>query len=157
MGFFYSVVMRHHMGLVEEIRQSWGWVGIEPVEVVGENDFGNLIVKDEDGKYWRLCPEDCYCKVIAANRAELDVLSIDQEFLRDWYMTDLVSLANNQCGPLSKGRKYCLKVPGVLGGAYGGDNLATAPQIDLVRLSGHIAHQIHELPDGAKIDLRVVE
>lgn len=40
--------MHHHMSLVEEIRQSWGWVGIEPVEVVGENDFGNLIVKDED-------------------------------------------------------------------------------------------------------------
>lgn len=39
------------MSLVEEIRQSWGWVGIEPVEVVGENDFGKLIVKDKDERY----------------------------------------------------------------------------------------------------------
>jgi hypothetical protein len=149
--------MRHHMSLVEEIRQYWGWVGIEPVEVVGENDFGNLIVKDDDGKYWRLCPEDCYCKVIAADRCELDALSTDQEFLCDWNMAHLVSLANDQCGPLSEGRKYCLKIPGVSGGAYGGDNLATAPQIDLVRFSGDIARQIEELPDGAKIKLQVVE
>lgn len=145
------------MSLIDEIRQSWGWIGIEPVEVVGENDFGNLIIKDEDGKYWRMCPEDCYCKVIAANRAELDALSGDQEFLQDWYMSTLVSLANNQCGPLTEGRKYCLKIPGVLGGAYGGDNFASAPQIELVRFSGDIARQIEELPDGAQISLRVVE
>jgi len=150
-------VMRHHMSLVEEIRQYWGWVGIEPVEVVGENDFGNLIIKDEDGKYWRMCPEDCYCKVIAANRAELDSLSVNQEFLQDWYMSALVSLAKDQFGPLTGGRKYCLKTPGVLGGAYGGGNLATAPQIELVRFSGDIARQIEELPDGAQIKLRVVE
>jgi hypothetical protein len=149
--------MRHHMNLVEEIRQSWGWVGIEPVEVVGENDFGNLIVKDEEGKYWRLCPEDCYCKIIAESRVELDALSTSQEFLHDWYMRAFVSLANDQCGPLTEGRKYCLKIPGVLGGAYGEDNLATAPQIELVRLSGDVARQLKELPDGAQIELRVVE
>lgn len=145
------------MSLVEEVRQSWGWVGIDPVEVVGENDFGNLIIKDEDGRYWRLCPEDCYCKVIAANRTELDALSTNQDFLEDWYMAALVSLANDLCGPLSEGRKYCLKIPGVLGGAYGGENLATAPQLELVRFSGHIARQIEELPDGAQIKLRVTE
>jgi len=145
------------MSLVEEIRQHWGWVGIMPTEVVGENDFGNLIVRDEDGKYWRLCPEDCYCKVIAANRAELDALSTDQAFLHDWYMSALVSLAIERCGPLADGRKYCLKIPGVLGGAYGGDNLATAPQEELVRFSGDLARQIKELPDGAQVTLRVVE
>lgn len=145
------------MSIVEEVRQSWGWVGIEPVEIVGENDFGNLIIKDEDGRYWRLCPEDCYCKIIAASRAELDTLSTNQGFLHDWYMAALVSLANDQCGPLSEGRKYCLKIPGTLGGEYGGDNLAIAPQLELVRLSGHIARQIEELPDGAQIKLRVSE
>jgi hypothetical protein len=149
--------MRHHMSLVDEIRQSWGWVGIEPIEVVGENDFGNLIIKDEDGKYWRLCPEDCYCEVIAANRPALDQLSTDREFLHDWYMATLVSLANDKCGALTEGRKYCLKIPGVLGGEYGSDNLATAPLVELVRMSGDIARQIKELPDGAQIKLQVVD
>ncbi|MDR2212530.1 MAG: DUF1851 domain-containing protein [Pseudomonadales bacterium] len=145
------------MELVEEIFQSWSWVGIEPVEVIGENDFGNLIIKDKSGRYWRLCPEDCYCEVIAENRAELDVVLKDQEFLEDWYMENLISLANTQCGPLSEGRKYCLKIPGVLGGEYGGDNLATAPLIELVRFSGDIARQINDLPDGAQITLQAIE
>lgn len=145
------------MNLVEEIRRSWGWTGMDPTEVVSENQFGNLIVKDSDGRCWRLCPEDCYCKVIAESRAELDALSMDQDFLQDWHMTPLVSLATDRCGPLVDGRKYCLKIPGILGGAYGGENLATAPLVELVRFSGDIARQVEELPDGSPIELRVVE
>jgi hypothetical protein len=145
------------MSLVEAIRQAWGWIGLEPVEVVGENDFGNLIIKDVDGKYWRLSPEECSCEVVASSRQELDALSNDQEFLHDWYMSALVSLANDICGPLTEGRKYSLKIPALLGGAYGGENLASAPLVELVRLSGHIAKETKDLPDGAQIKLRVVD
>jgi hypothetical protein len=72
-------------------------------------------------------------------------------------MATLVSLANDKCGALTEGRKYCLKIPGVLGGEYGSDNLATAPLVELVRMSGDIARQIKELPDGAQIKLQVVD
>lgn len=145
------------MNLIDEIRRYWGWVGIEPVEVIGENDFGNLIIKDVGEKYWRLCPEDCYCKVIATNRAELDQLSTNQEFLHDWYMKALVALAHDKLGPLTEGRKYCLKIPGVLGGEHGGDNLATAPQVELVRFSGDLARQIQSLSPGSQIRLQVID
>jgi hypothetical protein len=145
------------MTLVEEIRHSWGWIGLEPAEVVGENDFGNLMIKDKDGRYWRLCPEDCSCKMVASNHQELDALSSDQEFLHDWYMRRLLDLAREKCGPLAEGRKYCLKIPAFLGGEYGGDNLATAPLVELVRLSGHLARETKDLPDGAAVRLKVVD
>ena len=64
-------------------------------------------------------------------------------------MTALVSLANDKCGPLTEGRKYCLKIPGVLGGEYGVENLATSPQVELVRISGDIALQIKCAGHGA--------
>src|SRR5712671_866131 len=76
--------------IIEEISQSWGWIGISPVEVVGENDFGNLMIKDAEGRYWRLCPEDLYCKIVASDRKELDDLSKNQEFLHDWHMRAMV-------------------------------------------------------------------
>ena len=34
------------MKLLHEFRSAWGWVGIEPVELIDDNDFGNLILKD---------------------------------------------------------------------------------------------------------------
>ena len=145
------------MNIVDEIKESWGWVGIEPLEVVGENDFGNLMIKDIEGKYWRLCPEDLYCKVVAQNRAELDALSTDQEFLSDWYMKALVEVAKDKLGPLEEGRKYYLVIPGVLGGEYGINNIKTLPLAELIRLSGDLGKQIKDLPDGAQVKLKVVD
>jgi len=145
------------MNLVEELRESWGWVGMEPIEVVGENDFGNLMIKDKNGKYWRLCPEELSCEVVAQNRNEFDALSHDQEFLHDWYMKNLVTQAKEMLGPLIEGRKYCLKIPGVLGGEYGGSNLATLSLVELVRFSGDVAKQIKDLPNGAQVQFKITD
>jgi len=145
------------MSIIQEIKESWGWAGIEPEEVVGENDFGNLMIKDINGKYWRLCPEDVYCKIVANDRNELDELSINQEFLSDWYMQALSEQAKEKYGPLHDGRKYYMVIPGVLGGEYGIDNIKTAPLEEIIRLSGDIGHQIKELPDGAQVQIKVIE
>lgn len=145
------------MPIITEISSSWGWVGIDPEEVVGENDFGNLMIRDVEGKYWRLCPEDLYCEVVAGNRDELDALARNQEFLADWYMADLVAQANQALGPLPAGRKYHLVIPGALGGEYAISNIQTAPLVEMIRLSGNIGRQIKDLPNGAKIKLKVIE
>ena len=94
------------MELLTSISESWSWIGIRPVQVVGDNSFGHLIIKDEAGLYWRLCPEDLYCKIVANSRAELDTLSQNQEFLEDWYMVNLEAAAKEQLGPLRPGYKY---------------------------------------------------
>ena len=145
------------MELTKCIERAWGWTGITPTEVVGENDFGNLLVRDDQGRYWHICPEDLYCRVVANNRAELDAVSRDQEFLHDWYMAALAEEAQAQLGSLSPGQKYCLKIPSVLGGAYGGDNLASIALIGLIEASGHMAQQIEGLPEGSKVKLKITE
>lgn len=145
------------MNIIQAIKESWGWVGIDPVEVVGDNDFGNLMIKDSSGSYWRMCPEDVYCEVIANNRDELDALSKNQYFLEDWYMQVLVEQAIEHLGPLTNEQKYCLVTPGVLGGEYAISNIKTAPLIELIRFSGDVAKQIKDLPDGAEIQLKVVD
>ena len=142
--------------LLLEIRNAWGWVGINPAEIIGQNDFGNLIIKAEDGKYWRLCPEDVYCKVIANNRVELDTISKDQDFLRDWHMASLLEIAKQSVGSLEDGRKYCLVIPGVLGGKYDASNIKSIPLLELIGFSGSLGKQIQDLPDGTEIDLKVI-
>ena len=143
--------------VIREIKQSWGWAGIRPMKVVGENDFGNLIIEDIEGKYWRLCPEEVYCRVIAKDRTELDIASNEPEFLEDWYMLPLVEAAREAIGALQEGYKYCLVIPGILGGAYDVSNIKTAPLVEIVGLSGDIGRQIMALPDGATVKMKVVE
>jgi hypothetical protein len=145
------------MSIIEEIASAWGWTGIQPEEVIGENDFGNIIVKDKAGKYWRICPEELYCEVIAKNRDELDVLFATQGFLADWNMQPLVERAKETLGPLGEGRKYHFVIPGVLGGEYRPSNFQTVQLVEQIRLSGDLGKQIKELPDGAQVELQVIE
>jgi len=145
------------MTLVDLISRAWGWTGLQPVKVVAENDFGNLMVRDPSGQYWRICPEDLYCKIIAEDRSALDTLIDDEEFQQDWNMPALVKEAQAKVGPLEDGRKYCLKIPGSLGGEYGGANLASISLFELIEASGDIAFQIKNLPDGTQVQLRISE
>lgn len=145
------------MNLISEIQAAWGWVGIHPTKIVGENAFGNLVIEDIDGKYWRLSPEDVYCKIIAENRDGLDQLSRDKKFLLDWNMSALVDLANQAVGELEEGRKYCLVIPAVLGGTYDASNIKSVTFIELIRFSGNLGEQIRDLPDGQKIELKIID
>lgn len=142
--------------MIEKIVAAWGWTGIDPLKLVEENAFGNLLIKDNDGRFWRLCPEDLTCEVVATTDKAFAVLCKDEEFLSDWNMQNLVAEAREKLGPLIGRKKYCFKIPGILGGEYGGDNLAMVPLAELVRFSGDLAYKLKDLPEGAKVKLKVV-
>ena len=144
------------MSILNEIKNAWGWVGIDPQEIVIENEFGNLIVKDFSDRFWRLCPEDVYCEVVAESIEEYNALIKNEKFLEDWFMSAMVLEAEKTLGKLEPGYKYHMVIPGALGGEYGGSNVKVAPLLELVRFSGDLGKQIENLPDGAKIELRVV-
>ena len=145
------------MNIIDEVKESWAWVGIEPTEIVAENEFGNLIIKDADNKFWRLCPEDVYCEVVAESIDDYNKLINDPEFLNDWNMTVMVNEAKEMLGALKEGYKYCLVIPGVLDGEYNGTNIKTAPFVEIINLSGNLGKKIKDLPDGAKVELKVID
>ena len=145
------------MNIINEIIASWGWVGVKPTEIVAENEFGNLILKDAEDKFWRLCPEDVYCEVVAESIDDYNKLINDDEFLHDWNMTVMVNEATEILGTLKEGYKYCMVIPGVLNGEYNGTNFKTAPLVEIIRLSGDLGKQIKDLPDGAEIKLKVID
>lgn len=145
------------MNPIGTIKESWGCTGIDPEVVVGENDFGNLLIRDVRGRIWRLCPEELSCEVIAEDQREFDVLFADPEFQLDWRMEDLVRQAERDLGPLGEDQKYSLVIPSVLGGEYDISNISVFPLAELIGLSGDLAKQITEIPDRGQVRLKVVE
>ena len=86
--------------MLTTIRESWGWTGLEPVAVTATNAFGNVIVRAADGAYWRICPEELSCEVVARNDTEFDALYSDEDFQLDWQMERLVQVARATLGPV---------------------------------------------------------
>jgi hypothetical protein len=145
------------MNIIDIIKESWGWSGIQPEEILGTNEFANYLIKDINSIYWRICPEDVYCNVIANTDEDYASLLNDQEFIEDWEMKNLVDYARNKHGSLSKGQSYCLKIPGIFGGDYGGDNIGIASTKELIAFSGEMGLKIKDIPENTPIRLKVVD
>jgi len=141
------------MELLATIQTAWGFTGLVPRSILEVNAFGNLLVEDETGSIWRVCPEDLSCEPIAASKQALDALRKTNEFQIDWSMERLVSLATAKLGSPDQGRCFCLKIPAVLGGGCGTEKYGTISLVELISCSGELASQIKEVPDGAKVRL----
>jgi hypothetical protein len=144
------------MRILDEIADAWAWKGVRPRALVMQNAFGNVIFTDEDGRYWRICPEELSCEVVASNGEEFAKLQSTDGFLEDWTMQALVERVRVTLGPPAADRCYCLKIPATLGGAYALDNVGTISRAELISFSGDIAKQIDGLPDGTPIRLRII-
>ncbi|MCK1402181.1 DUF1851 domain-containing protein [Bradyrhizobium sp. 4] len=145
------------MHILNEIADAWGWRGGRPRAFVMQNEFGNVIFTDEDGQYWRICPEELTCEVVAINGENFARLQDTDEFLKDWTMRELVEQVRTTLGMPDAQRCYCLKIPATLGGAYALANIGTIDRAELISFSGHVAKQINDLPDGAQIRLKITD
>ena len=142
--------------MLNTIKSAWNWIGLEPAEIVEQNAFGNLVVCATDGHFWRICPEELSCRVIATDSTGYELLRASEEFGNDWEMNELIALAARKFGPMPPDRCYCLKMPGVFGGKYAEDNLGTITRAELVAFAGDMARQIKDFPDGSRGKLKVV-
>jgi len=145
------------MELLDTVKDAWGWIGLAPAEVLEINAFGNVLVKALDERVWRICPEDLRADAVAVSLADFEKVRTQSKFSEDWNMSVLVDEASQKFGRPGEGRCYCLKVPGVLGGEYGGDNLATISLLELIASSGDLAKQVSEFLDGAEVRLSVAK
>ena len=145
------------MHILDEIADAWGWRGVRPRALVMQNEFGNVIFTDDDGQYWRICPEELSCEVVATNGEDFARLQNTDEFLKDWAMRELVERTRSMLGMPAAERCYCLKIPATLGGAYTLANIGTIDRAELISFSGDIAKQIDDVPDGAQIRLRITD
>ena len=141
----------------DQINKAWSWLKVEATEIVQSNKFGNVIFRDIHGQFWRICPEELLCEIIADSVEKYNLLIKDEDFLMDWFMEALVEKAEDKFGPQPNERCFCLKMPVVLGGAYDIDNIGTVPRLELITFSGDIAGKIKDLPDGSKVEFKFVD
>ena len=143
------------MDLLDKSNKHWGWSGLNAVQIVGRNEFGNILAGDKTGAYWRICPEELTCEVVARSPEEFARLLKKQEFQSDWQMHDLVKQARKKLGNLKDEWVYYLVIPSVFGGEYDASNMQTVPFEELIGLSGDWARSVAGLPDGTRVRIQI--
>lgn len=141
--------------MITEINKAWNWKGFNATKIIQTNDFGNVIFKTDENEYWRICPEETSCDKIAKTVLEFERISTDPDFIEDWEMTNLVTIAKSELGELAENQKYCLKMPAVIGGKYDKSNIGKISFAELISFSGDLGFQIKDLKDGQKIKLNI--
>ncbi len=119
-----------------------------------EDAFGGQFCIYEDAVF-RFDPETADKKMFAKNLAQwsgriLADFSVETGYLlaHEWQLLH---------GQLAPGTRLFPKYPFVLGGAFCLENLRMFDSVAGMRFLGEIARQIHHQPDGAKINIKIVD
>jgi hypothetical protein len=89
--------------------------------------------------------------------------SIDQwagKILADYETLTSFAVAHHwqqRNGKLPPGKRLMLKRPLILGGDYSPDNIFAVESVEGMRLRGHIADQIKDLPEGTEVDFNFTD
>jgi len=141
-------------GLLDLVQQAWGWALQPVVEVVALNLFGNVLVTCEGGSIWRICLEDLQVERIGDTFETLHYKYRGDEPKEDWLVTPWVEQARETLGPLEMGQCYGFDIWPALGGSIDVENMSIKPTREYLALSGDVADQIKDLPDGAKVEFK---
>jgi len=137
--------------LLESIQEGWGWAIGTPMRVIAINSFGNVVVQNSKGQFYRIIPESLEYVFLCDAEDDLEEVMKDSKFAFDWDMKLLRDQAEHALGRLSTNECYHLVIPAPLGGAYDLTNIKKIPIGEWLSFTGFVANKIKDLPDGAQI------
>ncbi len=136
------------------LRSAWGWTGVEFAEVVAHSLMGHMLVIDGAGAFHYLDP-DLGAVTPLGDEAAAQAYMAREQTQVVWRADALVDAAVARLGPPAPGEVYSLKPQALVAGDYAPENLIRIGLVDLIYLSGDIARQTRDLPEGAHINLKV--
>lgn len=135
------------------LRGAWGWTGVDFAQVVAHSLMGHLVVADADGICHYVDPELGTVTRLGSEDETRDYLAREETQLV-WRADALVDAAVRRLGPVEPGEVYSLTLPALLEGDYAPENLVRIELVRLIHLSGDLARQTRDLPDGAPVRLK---
>lgn len=139
---------------LQALRQAWGWTLVDFAEIVGQSLMGHLLVIDRAGTFHYLDPDLLTLDRLGDEAAARAHMALD-ETQAIWRADALVDAATERLGFTAMGEVYSRTVSALLSGDYGHEHLVRISLVELIYLTGDLARQTKDLPDGARVQLKV--
>jgi hypothetical protein len=138
-----------------EILSKWGWLLPPDLTLWIVNRFGDLILVLPDGRVQFVDIGGGTIQTIAPSREHFFDLVDSGSNANDWFAIPLVDHCVGAGLVPAPGQCYMYAIPPILGGEYSVDNFRVGGIKSHFDFLAEIHRQIKDLPDGAKVSLRV--
>jgi hypothetical protein len=139
----------------ERLLSDWRWLCPQKLTLINRNAFGDLFLRDEEGKVFWLDVAIGSFSLIAQSESEFFVLSEDADKREKWFAeSDARSAAVRGLLP---GPNQCIgfSVPLVLAESGSPDTAYVANIYEHIGFLGDLHRQIATTPDGTKVKLTI--
>ena len=141
---------------LEDICSSWQWCLADQKSIVFISCVGDIfLIGNDDAINW-LDTSIGQITKIADNLEVFEQLLNDYTNVDNWFLATLVEQLISNGKTLNENEVYSFKKMPALGGEYSVDNLEVTDISVHFGLTGDIAKQIKDLPDGTKVNFKVV-
>jgi len=140
---------------VERLLVDWRWLCKEPMALLARNAFGDLFLREKSGQVHQLDVAIGKLTKVADSEAEFRELALSVERQEEWFAVadEKAAIARG----LEPNHTQCIgfSIPLVFAESGSPDTAYVADLYEHVSFLGDLNRQISELPEGAKVRLRV--
>jgi hypothetical protein len=140
--------------VLEAVNKGWRWAGTTFVAIHAQSPMGHLVLSDAEGCFHYL-DTDGMELIPLGNKAALDAHFAVPENIQLWEASGLVDPARERLGEPSEGKVFALSPTDWIEGNYAPDRICHLPLKEIVFLSGDLARQLKDLPDGTQIRIEI--
>ena len=136
---------------IERLLLHWRWLCPQQVTLIDRNAYGDLFLRDEEGRMLWLDVANGSLSRIADSESQFHALSEGSDKLEEWFAeSDTRDAADRGLTP---GQSQCIgfSVPLVFAQSGSGNNAYIADIYDYVGFLGDLHQQIAKMPDGTKV------
>ncbi|WP_395327989.1 hypothetical protein WBP06_12225 [Novosphingobium sp. BL-8H] len=141
---------------VKALNTAWSWTGVDFAEIVAHSLMGHMLVTDTAGAFHYVDPEMGTVTLLGDEAAARDHMALD-ETQAIWRADALIDAGTKRLGFNALGEVYSLTLPALIAGDYAPENLIRIDFVKLIYLTGDLARQTRDLPDGAAVQLKVID
>ena len=138
------------------LRQGWGWTGIEFAEIVASSLFGHLLVTDRVGTFHYVDPDILGVQTLGDEAAAKTHMELG-ETQAIWRADAHVEAADKRLGAPRVGEVYGFTPQALVAGDYAPENMVCVELAAYIRMTGDLADQIKDLPEGAHVRIKVTD
>lgn len=142
--------------VLHALNEGWNWCSLRATEIHDISRMGHMLISDEEGCF-HYVDTDGMRLIALGDRSAAEAHFAKDEIREIWEATALVEGAGERLGQPPEGSVFTLSPRHWIDGQYSVDNMVILPLVEIAFLSGDLARQLRDLPDGAQIQIEISE